>query len=47
MVGRGGMINMEDAARLWFLAEHKVPILIIGPMGAGKTSFKMPLPICS
>ncbi|WP_243666826.1 ATPase, T2SS/T4P/T4SS family [Vulcanisaeta sp. JCM 16159] len=34
------MINMEDAARLWFLAEHKVPILIIGPMGAGKTSLQ-------
>lgn len=39
MVGRG-MISIEDATRLWFLADYKVPILIIGPMGAGKTSLQ-------
>ncbi|WP_148678337.1 type II/IV secretion system ATPase subunit [Vulcanisaeta distributa] len=39
MVSRG-MISIDDAARLWLLAEHKVPVLIIGPMGAGKTSLQ-------
>lgn len=40
MVNRGGMVNIEDATKLWLLAEHKVPVLIIGPMGAGKTSLQ-------
>lgn len=35
-----GMINAYDAAVLWFLAENRVPIMIIGPMGAGKTSLQ-------
>ncbi|WP_243676409.1 ATPase, T2SS/T4P/T4SS family, partial [Vulcanisaeta distributa] len=37
---RRGMINIEDSARLWLLADHRVPILIIGPMGSGKTSLQ-------
>ncbi|ADN49557.1 type II/IV secretion system ATPase subunit [Vulcanisaeta distributa] len=37
---RRGMIGIEDSARLWLLADHKVPILITGPMGSGKTSLQ-------
>ncbi|MDT7903200.1 MAG: ATPase, T2SS/T4P/T4SS family, partial [Caldivirga sp.] len=33
-----GMLTINQAALLWRLAEDKVPILIIGPMGSGKTS---------
>ncbi len=29
---RRGMINIEDSAKLWLLADHRIPILIIGPM---------------
>ncbi|MGC8542548.1 MAG: ATPase, T2SS/T4P/T4SS family [Vulcanisaeta sp.] len=35
-----GMIGVEDSARLWLLADHRVPILIVGPMGSGKTSLQ-------
>lgn len=33
-----GMITARDAAILWQLFEDKVPLLIVGPIGAGKTS---------
>lgn len=32
------MISVRDAALLWALADAKVPILIVGPIGSGKTS---------
>ncbi|GGP21380.1 hypothetical protein GCM10007981_12970 [Thermocladium modestius] len=34
----GGMLNARSAAVLWQLFEDKVPILIVGPIGSGKTS---------
>ncbi|MBP1450182.1 MAG: Flp pilus assembly complex ATPase component TadA [Thermoproteus sp.] len=33
-----GMLDSELAAKLWLLAEERVPILIVGPMGSGKTT---------
>lgn len=33
-----GMLTINQAALLWKLADEKVPILISGPMGSGKTS---------
>ncbi len=32
------MLNARSAAVLWQLFEDKVPILIVGPIGSGKTS---------
>jgi len=33
-----GMLTAKTAALLWLLNEYKVPIMIYGPMGSGKTS---------
>ncbi|MFP3045375.1 MAG: type II/IV secretion system ATPase subunit [Thermocladium sp.] len=33
-----GMVTARDAAILWQLFEDKVPLLIVGPIGSGKTS---------
>ncbi len=33
-----GMLTIEQGALLWHLFDKKVPILIVGPMGSGKTS---------
>jgi flagellar protein FlaI len=37
---RGNMISVDQAAMLWLLAGYKVPILFIGPIGAGKTTLQ-------
>jgi len=34
------VISIDQAALLWFLADYKVPILFVGPMGAGKTTLQ-------
>jgi len=34
------MISIDQAAMLWLLADYKVPILFVGPMGAGKTTLQ-------
>ncbi len=38
MLVKLGMLTVNQAALLWKLADEKVPILIGGPMGSGKTS---------
>jgi flagellar protein FlaI len=37
---RNNVISIDQAALLWFLADYKVPILFVGPMGAGKTTLQ-------
>jgi flagellar protein FlaI len=37
---KGNVISIDQAALLWLLADHKVPILFVGPMGAGKTTLQ-------
>ena len=37
---RNGMVSPGVAGLLWLLADYKAPILIIGPMGSGKTSLQ-------
>jgi flagellar protein FlaI len=37
---RNNVISIDQAALLWLLAGYKVPILFIGPMGAGKTTLQ-------
>lgn len=37
---RNGMVAPGVAGLLWLLADYKVPILIVGPMGSGKTSLQ-------
>jgi flagellar protein FlaI len=34
-----GTLTPEIGAWLWLLIEHKLPVLVVGGMGAGKTSF--------
>jgi flagellar protein FlaI len=37
---RDNVISIDQAALLWLLAGYKVPILFVGPMGAGKTTLQ-------
>ena len=37
---KGNVISIDQAALLWLLADYKVPILFVGPMGAGKTTLQ-------
>jgi len=37
---KNNMISIDQAALLWLLADYKVPILFVGPMGAGKTTLQ-------
>ena len=37
---RNNMISIDQAALLWLLADYKVPILFVGPMGADKTTLQ-------
>jgi Type IV secretory pathway, VirB11 components, and related ATPases involved in archaeal flagella biosynthesis len=37
---RNNVISIDQAALLWLLADYKVPILFVGPMGAGKTTLQ-------
>ena len=37
---KGNVISVDQAAMLWLLAGYKVPILFVGPMGAGKTTLQ-------
>jgi flagellar protein FlaI len=37
---RNNVISIDQAALLWLLADYKVPLLFIGPMGAGKTTLQ-------
>ncbi len=37
---RNNVISVDQAALLWLLADYKVPILFVGPMGAGKTTLQ-------
>jgi flagellar protein FlaI len=37
---KGNVISVDQAALLWLLADYKVPILFVGPMGAGKTTLQ-------
>ncbi len=43
---RRGMISIEDSARLWLLADHRVPILIIGQWALGRLAYRTPSPTC-
>ncbi len=42
-----GSLSVDYAALLWYLFDRKVPILIIGPMGGGKTSLANAITYCS
>ncbi len=42
-----GSLSVDDAALLWYMFDKKVPILIIGPMGGGKTSLANAVTFCS
>jgi len=42
-----GSISVDDAALLWYMFDNKIPILIIGPMGGGKTSLANAITFCS
>jgi len=37
---RNNVVSIDQAALLWLLADYKVPILFVGPMGAGKTTLQ-------
>ena len=37
---RNNVISIDQAALLWLLVDYKVPILFVGPMGAGKTTLQ-------
>jgi len=37
---KNNIISIDQAALLWLLADYKVPILFVGPMGAGKTTLQ-------
>jgi len=37
---KNNVISIDQAALLWLLADYKVPILFVGPMGAGKTTLQ-------
>jgi flagellar protein FlaI len=37
---KGNVISVDQVALLWLLADYKVPILFVGPMGAGKTTLQ-------
>jgi len=37
---RNNVVSIDQAALLWLLADYKVPLLFIGPMGAGKTTLQ-------
>ena len=37
---KGNVISIDQATLLWLLADYKVPILFVGPMGAGKTTLQ-------
>jgi len=37
---RNNVISIDQAVLLWLLADYKVPILFVGPMGAGKTTLQ-------
>ncbi len=43
---RNGMINVNDASALWLLADHKVPILFIGPWVVVRRVYRTLLPTC-
>jgi len=40
-------LSIDNAALLWYLFDNKIPILIIGPMGGGKTSLANAVTYCS
>ncbi|NPA71051.1 MAG: type II/IV secretion system ATPase subunit [Crenarchaeota archaeon] len=42
-----GSLSVDYAALLWYLFDRKIPILIIGPMGGGKTSLANAITYCS
>jgi flagellar protein FlaI len=37
---KNNVVSIDQAALLWLLADYKVPILFVGPMGAGKTTLQ-------
>ncbi len=40
-------VDFTQCALLWYLFDNKIPILIIGPMGSGKTSLANAITFCS